>query len=494
MINEIFIFHPLKSFIRNRGFKKYFVSYCLLILAILFFMNVLLFFSRNINEILSEQGNNPITKFNSLIAWYLISDLIIRSIIKSSPKINLIPYLRFAIPRKKIVNYILFRNILDVLNFISLFLIIPFSWGIALNNLGFKEAMNYQLFLTILILINCYLASYLRLAIQKKIVFSLIPIGLVLSLIFIIPLRKLLDSISILIGNLILDGSYIFLFILLSFLIVIVILLRYKYLLSFYLDDQIIKVNLRKSTSVSIIKNKIFLETPSINYLLIEIKLLIRNRRPLQTISIYPFLPIFILVNIINKDLNSFTLVFSTLFMLGLFPILYGQNIFNWESTYFDGKMARKIDLRTYLRTKYYLLLIFSTLVFLIILGIFILFDKSPLLLISMFLFVNGILNMVVLIFGSLNCSRIILNEHFFLNYQGLNTIQLILPIVILIFPAILFSIICSISSYNLTVTLFGLLGLILIITHKIVIKKIILPLFMKRKYLNLEGYRKFNN
>lgn len=494
MINEIFIFHPIKSFIRNRRFKKFFVSYCLFTLGILFFINVLLFFGRNINEILSEQGNNPITKFNSLIAWYLIIDLIIRSIIKSSPKINLIPYLRYAVPRKKIVNFVLIRNILDILNFISLFVIIPFAWGIVFDVLGFKEAMNYQLFLTVLILINCYIASYIRLVIQKKFIFNLIPIGLALSLIFIIPVRKLLDSISILIGNLILEGSYIFLFILLSFLIVMIILLRHKYLLSFYLDDHIIKVNLLKRASMSISKNTIFLETPSINYLLMEIKLLIRNRRPLQTISIYPFFPIFILINIINKDFNSFTSILSTLFILGLFPILYGQNIFNWESTYFDGMMARKMNLSNYLCTKYYLLLIFSTLVFLIILCIFIVLDKSPILLISMFLFVNGFINLVVLIFGTLNSSRIILNEHFFLNYQGLNTIQLILPIVILIFPAILFIVICSISNYILTVTLFGLLGFILIIAHKICIKKVILIIFMKQKYINLEGYRKFNN
>jgi hypothetical protein len=222
--------------------------------------------------------------------------------------------------------------------------------------------------------------------------------------------------------------------------------------------------------------------------------LLIRNRRPLQTISMYPFFPIFILINIINKDLNSFISILSTLFLLGLFPILYGQNIFNWDSTYFDGQMARKMDLSNYLCSKYYLLLIFSTLVFLIILGVFIVFDKSPLLLISMFLFVNGFLNLVVLSFGTFNCSRIILNEHFFLNYQGLNTIQLILPMVILIFPAILISIIWSISNYILTLTLFGLLGLILIIAHKFIIKKVILLVFMKRKYINLEGYRKFNN
>jgi hypothetical protein len=494
MINEIFIFHPVKSFLRNRRLRNNLVSYCLFILVILFFIYLLLIFGSNINEILSEQSNNPIGKFNSLIAWYLIIDLIIRSVLKSAPKINLIPYLRYAISRRKIVNYILLINIFDFFNFISLFVIIPFSWGTVYNILGFRESVSYQFFLTVLILINCYIASYIRLGIQKRIFLNIIPIGLALSLFFILPFRTLLDSISILIGNLILEGSYFFLFILLSFLIIIVILLRRKYLLSFYLDDQIVKINRHKNTSKSISKDIVIFETPVKNHLLLEIKLLIRNRRPLQTISTYPLFPIFILINIINKDLNSFASILSILFLLGLFPILYGQNIFNWESTYFDGKMARKLTLCKYLYAKYYLLLIFSTFVFLIILCVFIMFNKSPLLLISMFLFVNGFLNLVILIFGTLNNSRINLNEHFFLNYQGLNTIQLILPVVILIFPALLFTIISSISSYLFTLLLFGSLGLILMIIHKIFIKRVILLVFRKRKYVNLEGYRKFNN
>jgi hypothetical protein len=494
MINEIFIYHPIKSFLRNRRFQKYFGSYCLFIVVVLFFIWMLILFGRNLNEILSEGGNNPISRFNSLIAWYLILDLILRLVIKSSLNINLIPYLRFAVPKKKIVNYLIIRNIFDFFNLISLFVIIPFVSGIIFPILGFRPAINYQLFLTLLILINCYLASYIRLVIQRQILFNIIPLGLALSLIFSIQVRNLLDFTSISIGNLILRASYIFLFTLFIGLIIIIILLRRRYLLSFYLDDHKNKVILLKQSSKLVSKTKFLNKTPCIYYLLMEMKLLVRNRRPLQTIGTYPFLPVFILIHLINKEYNSFTTILSLMFIFGLFPVLYGQNIFNWESTFFDGKMARKMNLIKYLNTKYYLLLIFSTLVFLIVLGIFIAFHKSPALLISMFLFVNGFINIVILIFGTLNSSRVILNEHFFLNYEGVNIIQLMMPVIIFIFPAILFISICSVSNYNFTVILFGFFGFLLILAHKIFIKKIILILFLKRKYINLEGYRKFSN
>jgi hypothetical protein len=494
MLKEIFIFHPLKSFIRNRGCKKYFISYFLFTLVILYFFRVLVLFGSNITEIFSDRGNNPITKFNSLIAWYLLIDLIIRSLIKSFPKINLIPYLRYAVSRKKLVNLILLRNLFDLLNLISLFVIIPFTWGIVIKIYGFREALNYQLFLLILILINCSLASIIRLAIQKKIIFILIPVGLALTLILIKPVRIMLDSLSFFIGNLIYNGSFICLFILATLLIGLVMLLRRKLLLSFYFDDEIIQKDHIKPISKSIFKKMIFLETPFMNYLLMEIKLLIRNRRPMQTIGTYPFFPIFILINIIHKEYNSFISILSILFILGLFPILYGQNIFNWESMYFDGKMARKVDLYHYLNAKYYILLIFSGIVFIIILCIFIIYGKSPFLLISMFLFVNGFINLAVLFFGTLNSSRIILNEHFFLNYQGLNVIQLMLPLIILFLPSFLFIMISSICNDILSMTLFGMLGFILILFHKFCIKKVILIFFLKRKYINLEGYRKFNN
>jgi hypothetical protein len=180
-------------------------------------------------------------------------------------------------------------------------------------------------------------------------------------------------------------------------------------------------------------------------------------------------------------------------FVFGLLSILYGQYIFSWESTYFDGIMARKNNINSYIKAKYYLMVIFLCIIFLIMLTIFLLFSKSEfiLLLFSFFIFEGGVMCFMILLIATFNDGRIDLHENTFLNYQGLNGNNLLLPLIILSLPVGLYSILFYLFNKIIaTWTILGL-GFLFLSLHKYWIRRIIMSIFLKRKYKNLEGYRK---
>jgi len=489
MLSDIFLIHPIKSFIRNKRLTVNILSYIIFTFTLIYFIVILFFIGNNLEELLGSEGEDPIMKFNSLILFYLLIDLIIRVVINNRNGLNLVPYLRFPIKRSVIINYILVRNLFNLLNLISLFFIIPFSWKIIYFKYGLIEALNYQIFLPILILINCYIASTLKLIIRKDIVFFSIPIIILIS-IAIKSVRQTILNISGLLGEQILNSNYFLMITLVTFLVVIILILRYLYSKSFYLEDAFRKSYIEKSSQTHFLSGH-YNKSLTFSYFVLELKLLIRNRRTLQTLIIYPFLPVVIIMGIIDGEHNIFLELMFFILILGFFPVLYGQNIFNWESAFFDGKMARESNFTDYLCSKFYLMGFISLIVFIPTIVLFIKHNEYPLLYSSVFLFVNGFINLFVILAGAFNKGRINLNEHYFLNYQGFSTIQLILPVFILIFPVILLKILESIVGLQAMIIICSLAGGFMIIFHKFFIREFIEPLFMKRKYINLDGFRK---
>lgn len=489
MLTDIFLIHPLKSFIRNGRLKRTLLSYIIFIITLVYLFVFLLYIGSHLNAILTFNGENPIVKFNSLILYYLLIDLIIRIFFKKRRGLNLIPYLRCPIKRSVIINYIIVQNLFDFINLVPLFFIIPFSWKIIYLEYGIMLALNYQLFLTIAILINCYLASIIKLIIHKNITFIWLPIIILIS-ILIKSFRQQIINISGSLGEQIINFNYFLLIFQITFLVIIIATLKYLYAKSFYLEDSFRVLYNKKPFAVSLQSN-FFKNSITWSYFILELKLLIRNKRTIQTLIIFPVLPVLLFMNILNNEHNIFLELMAFILIFGFFPVLYGQNLFNWESTFFDGKMARENYITSYLCSKFYLMFFVSILILLFTMVLIFIKNEYPMLYISIFLFVNGIVNIFVIFIGTFNKSRINLNEHFFLNYQGLSVLQLILPILILILPMIFLKILEIFFGIKFIILICCLSGGFLIILHKLIIRNFIKPFFLKRKYINMEGFRK---
>jgi hypothetical protein len=127
-------------------------------------------------------------------------------------------------------------------------------------------------------------------------------------------------------------------------------------------------------------------------FLKMEVKFIFRNKkvRAMLLSSIF-----FISVGMnfyLDFKANSFKNVFSGIFVISMFSINYAQIIFSGISSHFDGFTTMSINVKTWLRAKYLICVITSTLS-LAISTVYMLFDaRIPLFNSALYLFVIGVI------------------------------------------------------------------------------------------------------
>jgi hypothetical protein len=185
--------------------------------------------------------------------------------------------------------------------------------------------------------------------------------------------------------------------------------------------------------------------------------------------------------------------LFFILVCIGFGNSIYGQFMFSWESTYFDGLMARKMNFKRYVLNKYYVMCALSTLAFLTFLITFLINGKvSPFILVSFYLFTIGFIGFAVMWFATFNSGRMELSKSQMFNYQGIKGSHFLLTFFIMLVPFGLFVLLKFLTNEHVAATVFSLIGLLFIITHKWWIENIIIRRFMEHKYSKLEGFRHF--
>jgi hypothetical protein len=491
MLKQIFIYHQWKSFIRNGKWRRNPLSKFILLIMFSFFLSWLLLIGFNIDKILSETNSNPIKTFNSFLISYMLGDLLIRLFFQSLPSAYFIPYLRFSIRNTKLVNLMIIRSLWNWFNIIPWFIVIPFSAKVLFKEVGLIIVIQYLLAIFNLILINNFLTILIQYLIRKRKIYYFIPICILVLINFLPKIGMSLKNISEFFGDQLTSLNPVIFSLLLTFLVFLICLVRYALLSCFYFDEPIYR-NRKIYIYSSPIYLNIFSNLGDVgNYMSLEIKLLLRNKRPKQTLGIYPVFPIYLIISLLINNTNPFITLLMLTFTYGLLSILYGQYIFSWESTFFDFIMTRKLNFSKYVKAKYYLMILFSSVIFILLIPIFLLFFKTYIIsLFSMFIFSIGTINFIILLSGIFNDGRIILNESFFFNYQGLNSNQLILPLIVFIIPIGIYTSLNLITNDFLANILLIVIGLVFLIFHNWWIKSIILKIFEKRKYRNLEGFR----
>jgi len=231
-------------------------------------------------------------------------------------------------------------------------------------------------------------------------------------------------------------------------------------------------------------------------YMALETNLLLRNKRSRQMLLMFPIMIAYLLFMVLkqgSQHQNSFMNMFLLGFLSGL-GVVYGQFVFSWESSYFDGIMTRKIDFSKYIKAKYFLMSTLSILGFIpIFIALTLQGNSNFLMMISFLIFSLGVNNVVILYLGSFNDGRIDLSQSQFFNYQGVGGTQYILGLVIMLLPIGTYSLFKYLWGNTGASLILAISGGLLVIFHNLWIKRIIVPQFIRRKYKNLEGFRKLS-
>jgi len=486
--------HIWKSFVRNARWRRNLITRILYAFVGFNFIFLFLTFGYDFSSTLAKEGGEAAGRFHEWILWYLFADYLVRCISQPVPSMEVIPYLRFRIRRRKLANNLIVRSYFSLYNILPLFLITPFAVMVTGPSQGTVAALLFLAGCILFIMMNNILALVTGMLTRINPLYWILPVGIATAIALLNSLTCPLKDLSRALGESISDGR------LLPFVITIGLIALIINLISRLLHRYLVVDNAGKATHMmemgpSFARRFNHLGNAG-RYMSLEISMLLRNKRPRNTLLMVPFFMVYAVSYFLFFDEMQgrfFTIIITTMF-LGLGAMSYGQLLFSWESSYFDGIMARKNDLYNYIKAKFYLQVLLTLITFIPLVVVIAVSGKvNMFLLAALLLFTLGPNSFIVMMLATINDARIDLNASTFMNYQGMKGSQFIMTLLFVLIPAGIYELIRGVAGENPAIISLAFLGIIFLTSSNWWIRKVIVGSFISHKYKCLEGYRKLS-
>jgi hypothetical protein len=491
-MTSTFIRHELKAFWRSKNTGKSIVIRVVMSLLILYLLINIFFIGFFLDVVLGKvfPKEDLVISFCGIILLYYLSDLFMRLQLQELPTLRVQPYLQLPVKRNSLVRYLTFTSLFSVFNLWPFMLFVPFILKIISADYSAITALAFIISLLGLTVFNNYLALYIKRKSNLNGWVFLIAAGVIILVglsdfyFHVISIRKIS---YLFFGHLITQPA-------LALMAVVLGILMY------YLNFLFLKSNLyleelgsRKDT-----KYKSSTEYPLLSRFgsagdlaANEIKLVLRNKRSRSALIMGLF---FLFYGLLFYGRPGPTgsenfKVFVGMFMTGIFIINYGQFMFSWQASHFDGLLVSKINFTDFLKGKYLLFTIIST-GFLLLTTPYIYFGWKTLLIhFVMYLWNIGVNTTMVLFFANRNYRRIDLSKGAAFNWEGVSGNQWILSLPLMITPYIIYGPFAFLGHGDIGLALLAITGLIFIFTRSFWIKKLEADFYTKR-YTIAEGFR----
>jgi hypothetical protein len=440
-----------------------------------------------IMESFDVEGSWIIEKFNGLLLYYVLFDLVMRFFVQKIPILAARPYLHLPIAKNRLINFLLLRTVFSVMNFFPVLLFLPFFFRM-LGDFPNHSALPWLLTIASLVFFNNFFTFYIKKQLTDKgWVVLLIALGLagisLLDHFGIVPLMKLSEMIF----NIVLTHPISCI----GFMALPLIVYKVNYnsiSKRLYLEE-IDKGRKEVDTNTKVNYLKRFGTIGEL--VVVELKLMLRNKRTRSTVILAPLLLLygfFFYPNPMYQNVYGW-LIFAGLFVTGGFMISYGQFLVAWESSYFDTILTKSIDFDRYFRAKYYILVIPTILAFVlstpyVYFGWHIFYIN-----IAAFLFNIGVNVHIYMFFSAFNQKRINLAGSAMFNYQGVGAKQFLVAIPVMLAPVLLYYLVSFFAGQIWGIVAVGSVGIIGVALTNTILKAT-KNFFLTRKYKIAEGYR----
>jgi hypothetical protein len=435
-----FLHHQWVSFWRSRGKGGSIAVQIVMGLLILYLLIcavlVGIFMGKIIHEMLP--GKNVISVFNGFILYYFALEFLVRLQMQELPTLAIVPYLHLNIPKDKLVNFLNLRAIFSAFNIIPVFIFFPFCIINVGSTNGALVAIMYMISIFSLSIFNNYLALYVkRLSITHL---KFVMLGFVLLVGF--SLLEYFKIFSIAeVSNLVFTKvtAYPFLALIFPILAVVIYKINAGYLKrNLYIEELSSGEEKKSSTDYPFLDRFGAVGTLAA----LEIKLIMRNKRSKSTVSkglIFLFYGLLLYrKQVLDKD-DFGMVLFAAVFMTGNMILLYGQFMFGWQSAEFDGLLANKLSIKNFIKAKFLLFTLSSTV--LVILVSFYGFMSWKILLVQFaaYLYSVGIASVLVLYFATRNYKHIDLSKASSFNFQGVGASAMIMSLPVMLLPFVIY-------------------------------------------------------
>lgn len=489
VFKSIFI-HYIKNLFRNGKFETILLLRIIIAFFFIYICSIFVYSGFNLNDFIKEltHGVNTLELFNSFLIYLFSIDFFLRHFFQKQGFITADAYLHLPIKRNKIIAYILFFTLFNFFNLSYVLFIVPFS---IINILPVYGILPFCLYLVSILLIIAGL-SFLALLVKnlsfKYFSVKFIP-GIVILMVFIwkYSFDKDPGLITINFFSEILKANLIFI-ISIAIVVGLIIWLNIFHLKYFFhnlygeLKDHVVN---EKTPVKWIPHNRLN------SYLVLEIYLILRNRRLSNILLVVIYLVLLTYYLFISKEINDIYLLFFWFIILsGIWGYSYAQYLFSWESSFFDFISSIKFDFQKYLKSKHSLITFINSIVLVIIIPLILTRKLDIYLILSAALYNAGIGTYLVFYTATFNKKRIDLGKSMFFNWQGYDHFQILSVTLTFVIPLILLLLLRLFFNDTISFSIINLISIISLINQKkwfIIIQKSL----SARKYINLEGYRK---
>ncbi|WP_407429942.1 DUF5687 family protein [Arcticibacter sp.] len=486
-----FFQHQWKAFWRSKNTgKSVAVRVVMAFLTLYLFLNII-FVAFFLDEILDElfPSETVISAFNGILLYYFLMDILTRFQLQELPTLSVRPYLTLPVTRRQIVNYLSVCSLWTPFNIAPLLLTLPFLLKQVLPYHGAAIFLGYLVSIISLTLFNHFFSLWFKRKVN-------INSWFLLAFVVIVVVLALLDfhweviSFSDI-------SRYLFSCIYTrplwsvapAVLAMVMFLINYSFLKNnLYLDELRSDRSGEKSSTDIALFNRFGIAG---ELAASELKLIMRNKRPGASLKICGLMMFYGLLIYTNPAYGSGYgwKIFVGMFMTGIFIINYGQFMFGWQSSHFDGIMAQKVKAIDFFRSKFILFYCFSIVAYILTIP-YVYFGWEVLLIHSvMFLWNIGVNTLIVLYFATRNYKRIDLTKGSSFNWEGVGASQWILSIPLIFLPYVIFLPFSVFGLQMWGILLLALSSIALLITRNYWLGLLVQE-FNKKRYTIAEGFR----
>lgn len=489
MTLSVFLSHQWLSFWRGRNANKSLVLQ--IIVGIFYFLIFLEIAALGIAMpfLLKETmpGKDPVAIFTSYILYYFLVGLLVRFQLQELPSLSIQPYLTQNIRKKHMLRFLNVRSLVHIINFLPLFVFIPFTIVVIRPTYGGIAAGCFFISMFALVINN----HFFNMFIKRKSINSSWWFFIIVATIAILKGFDYFKIISFEKASTVIFTSILhhpWLSILPIGLAVATFLLNNNYLRRhLYIEELVSQRKLKVS------KNYGFLDKYGNmgEMIALDLKLIFRNKRPRSLVILsgiillygFMFYPKYL------QTESYSTLFFFALLIMGIFITNYGQFLFAWQSSHFDGLMSSNINMKQYIKSKFYLFITVGTLQFLIICFYGLLGWRILPIQLAAFLYCIGVNTFVTIYAATFNYKYLDLKKSASMNFQGIGAVQWLQSLFIMFGAALVFYLLNRFAGFWPAIIIICALGIIGLIFTSAIIDWLV-GQFNIRKHKILEGFR----
>lgn len=489
---KILLKHYWLKSIRSPGFYKNIVVNIFMGLTVIYFVGILLLLGFISPKLLTEVNPElpPAETFNGILLYALLGLILMRYMIQPLTTLDIEHYQVLPIKRDTLVNYLIFRPLINPLNYIVLCFAIPFAFTGIYPTYGSGGAFKFLFVILSLIWFNTLATTFLKRQMSNMFigVTALLAVGGVFAALEYFNILSLFET-SRLLFNYVLGHPFIW------------VVMITPAILAFFLNKQFFAKNYYSETFNRSAKRDV-VNTEKFSFMerfgkigeiiSLEMKLVLRHKRTKKTFYTAFLLLFYGLLFYPNENYsgNAAWLMFVAIFITGLGMIIFGQWIINWDGSHFDFLMTRDIDTQTYIKANYYLLLSLTVISFIATTPYFFFGWKIIIYHLVAIIYNIGVNIYVYLFAATFNSKRLELSQGSSMNMQGVSFKNFLVMIPLLVVPITLVGAFSLFSSEYIALIIISGIGLAGIILRNSILR-LIEQQFLKRKYVLCTGFRK---